>query len=87
MQKNVPINPLPLSLNPIKDAVGVSAVDFSAEFDNLYKKSKNLEKSFNTGNAHGDLIRYLPGLSKPLYQGQLKERQKEKHLLMIHIKI
>ena len=34
--------------------------------------SKNLEKNFITGKAHGDLIRYLPGLSKPLYQPQLK---------------
>ena len=32
MQKNVPVNPPPLSL---KDAVGISAVDFSAEFNNL----------------------------------------------------
>ena len=35
MQKNVPVNPPPLSLNSIKDAVGISAVDFSAEFNNL----------------------------------------------------
>ena len=34
--------------------------------------SENLEKNFITGKAHGDLIRYLPGLSKPFYQGQLK---------------
>ena len=36
MQKNVPVNPPARSLNPIKDAVGVGAVDFSAEFDSLY---------------------------------------------------
>ena len=35
MQKNIPVNLPLLSLNPIKDAVGASAVDFSAEFDNL----------------------------------------------------
>ena len=44
MQKNAPVNPPPLSLNPIKDAVGVSAVDYSADFDHLFKKSENLEK-------------------------------------------
>ena len=44
MQKNVPVNPPPLSLNPIKDAFGVSAVDYSADFDHLFKKSENLEK-------------------------------------------
>ena len=72
MQKNVPVNPPPLSLNPIKDAVSVSAVDYSADFDHLFKKSENLEKIFETGKASGELVRYLPGLTKPLYQGQLK---------------
>ena len=72
MQKNVPVNPPPLSLNPIKDAVGVSAVDYSADFDHLFKKSENLEKFFETGKASGELVRYLPGLTKLLYQAQLK---------------
>ena len=74
MQKNVPINPPATSLNPIKvkDAVGVSAVDYSADFDNLYKKSENFENVYKTGKANGELIRYLPGLVKPCYQGQLK---------------
>ena len=64
MQKNVPVNPPSLSLNPIKDAVGFSAVHYSADFDHLFKKSENLEKFFETGKASG--------LTKPLYQGQLK---------------
>ena len=74
MQKNVPINPPATSLNPIKvkDAVGVSAVDYSADFDNLYKKGENFENVYKTGKANGELIRYLPGLVKPFYQGQLK---------------
>ena len=72
MQKNVPVNPPPLSLNPMKDAVGVSAVDYSADFDHLLKKSENLENFFKTGKASGELVRYLPVLTKPLYQGQLK---------------
>ena len=74
MQKNVPINPPATSLNPtkVKDAVGVSAVDYSADFDNLYKKSENFENVYKTGKANGELIRYLPGLVKPFYQGQLK---------------
>ena len=72
MQKNVPVNPPPLSLNPIKDAVGVSAGGYSADFDHLFKKSENLEKFFETGKANCELARYLPGLTKPLYQGQLK---------------
>ena len=78
MQKNIPVNLLLLSLNPIKDAVSVSAADYSADFDHLFKKSENLEKIFETGKASGELVRYLPGLTKPLYQGQLKGTTKRK---------
>ena len=52
--------------------LGVSAVDYSADFDHLFKKSENLEKFYETGKASGELLKYLPGLTKPLYQGQLK---------------
>ena len=43
MQKTVPNYPLPTSLNPLKDAVGVSAVDYSAKFDGLYKRLNSIE--------------------------------------------
>ena len=72
MQKNVPLNPPATSLNPLKDAAGVTSVDFGTQFDRLVKKADKLEKSVEKGTAQGDLIRYLPGLAKPLYQGQLK---------------
>ena len=78
MQKNIPVNLPPLTLNPIKDAVGVSAVDYSANFDYLFKKSENLEKIFKMGKASGELVRYLPGLTKPLYQGQFKGTNERK---------
>ena len=43
MQKIVP-NYLPLtSLNPLKEAVSVSVIDYSAEFDGLYKRINNVE--------------------------------------------
>ena len=72
MQKNVPLNPPATSLNPLKDAVGVTSVDFGTQFDGLVKKADNLEKFIDTGRGQAELIRYLPGLAKPLYQGQLK---------------
>ena len=31
-------NPLELSLNPMKDATGVAAIDYSANIDNLIDK-------------------------------------------------
>ena len=37
MQKTIPKYPLLTLLNPLKDAVGVSAIDYSAKFDGLYK--------------------------------------------------
>ena len=40
MQKIVPNYPPLTSLNPLKDAVGVSAIDYSAEFVGLYKRHK-----------------------------------------------
>ena len=73
MQKNVPLNPPATSFNPFKDPVGVTSVDFGTQFDGLVKKADNLEKFINTGRGQAELIRYLPGLAKPLYQGQLKE--------------
>ena len=72
MQENVPLNPPATSLNPLKDAVGLTSVDFGTQFDGLVKKADNLEKFIKKGTAQGDLIRYLPGLAKRLYQGQLK---------------
>ena len=47
-------------------------MDYSADFDHLFKKSENLEKIFETGKASNELVRYIPGLTKPLYQGQQK---------------
>ena len=43
MQKPVPNYLLPILLNPLKDPVGVSAIDYSVEFDGLYKKLNNVE--------------------------------------------
>ena len=59
-------------LNPLKDAVGVSAVDYSTEFDGLYKRLSGVETLLEKKKAPGELVRYLPRLAKPLYQGQLK---------------
>ena len=72
MQKPVPNYPLPTSFNPLKHAVGVITVDYSAKFHGLYKRLSNVETLLEKKKAPGELIRYLPGLAKLLYQGQLK---------------
>ena len=72
MQKTAPNYLPPTLLNLLKEAVSVSTVDYSAEFDGLYKRFNNVETLIEKKKAPEELIRYLPGLAKPLYQGQLK---------------
>ena len=43
MQKPVSNYLPPTLLNPLKDAVGVSGIDYSAEFDGLYRRLNNVE--------------------------------------------
>ena len=61
MQKTVPNYPPPISLNPLKDVVGVSSVNYSAEFDGLYKRLNSIETLLEKKRAPGELIRHLPG--------------------------
>ena len=72
MQREVPTNPPSTSLNPLKDAVGVTSVDYGAQYDGLVKKADNLQNFLEKSEAEGPLLRYLPGLAKLLYQGQIK---------------
>ena len=76
MQRQMPNNAPSLATNPLKDAVKVESIDYSAEFDNLYIRMDNFWKSYNDGQMSADLARYLRGLAKPVYQGQIKLIQK-----------
>ena len=71
MQREISIQPPPTTLNPLKDT-GVTSVDFGTQFDGLVKKADNLQDIIEKGEAEGGLLRYLPGLALPLYQGQIK---------------
>ena len=66
MQRQMPINAPSLMTNLLKNAAKVESIDYSAKFDNLYARMDNFWKLLN------DLIRYLPGLVKAAYQGQIK---------------
>ena len=78
MQANVPIFAPSTSLNPLKDAAGVAAVDYSIDFASLDKKIDNFMKLFDQGKGPGELVRYIPGLTKPLFQGQIDGTQEKK---------
>ena len=71
MQHQAPVLPQPLSLNPLKDMVKVDKVDYSAYFDNLNVKTEDFDKFFRTGKVSYKMLRYIPGLAKVCYQGQL----------------
>ena len=63
-------NLLRLNLNPIKDATGVAAIDYSANIDNLIDKLDKLSVLYETGCMDKDVIRYIPGMPPVSYQGQ-----------------
>ena len=72
MQHEMPISAASLMKNPLKDAVKVESIDYSAEFDNLYTRMDSFWKLYNDGQMSADLVRYFPGLAKATYQGQIK---------------
>ena len=59
------------NLNPLEDATRVDAVDFSADIDNLLTKLDKLTDLYDSGKIDSDLLRYIPGMSKIMYQGHI----------------
>lgn len=72
MQRDTPIDPPPTSLNPARDAFGVTSVDYTSQFDGLVKKLEKLQNFLENGVGEGKLVNYLPAIVKPVYQGQIK---------------
>ena len=69
------------SLDPLQDAAGVKAFDFSADIDNLLKKLDKLSMLCAKGQIDSDLLRYIPGMAKIMYQGQLIGSRQKRHML------
>ena len=72
MQKETPQNHPSTTLNPLKNSIGVTSIDYTAQFNSLSQKVDNLKKFVKDGVAEGGMIKYLPGLAEPVYQGQIK---------------
>ena len=64
-------NLLGANLNPIKDATGVSAIDYSADIGNLIDKIDKITTLYDTGRIDKDVIKYIPGMAPVSYQGQI----------------
>ena len=60
----MPVSPLLLSLNPLKDMAKADQVHYLADFDNLFSKMDDFEKFFKTGKVSYNMLRYKPGLAK-----------------------
>ena len=71
MQHQMPITPQPLTLNPLKDTVHADKINCKTDFDNLYLRMDNFDKFFQTGKLSNNMLKYIPGLEKTGYQGQL----------------
>ena len=67
----MPVTPQSLALNALKDAVHVDEVDYTADFDNLFSRWDDFDKFFKTGKISYNMLKYIPGLAKLGYQGQL----------------
>ena len=71
MQRQVPVTPQPVALNPLKDIAQVDEVYYSADFDNLYSRMDDFDKFFKTGKISYNMLKYILRLAKIAYQGQL----------------
>ena len=59
------------NLNPLQDVSGVDSVDFSADIDDLIGKVTKLKTLYEWGQVDADILRYVPGMNKIMYQGQI----------------
>ena len=66
----MPILPPAPILNLMKNAAKVEAIDYTADFENLFGRFDAYTKFYNTGKTKNDLVRYIPELTKPVHQGQ-----------------
>ena len=64
-------NPLGSNLNPMKDATGVAAIDYSANIDNVIDKLDKLSVLYDSGRMDKDVMKHIPGMAPISYQGQI----------------
>ena len=83
----MPILPPAPTLNPRKNAAKVEAVDYTADFENLFIWFDAYTKVYNTGKTKNNLVGYIPGLKKPHTKDKLTEHLLKKLTLTILIKV
>ena len=73
MQRPMPILLPAPTLNPMKDAAKVEAIDYTADFENLFGRFDAYTKFYNKGKSKKDLVRYIPGLKNQHIKDKLME--------------
>ena len=71
----MPVTPQAITLNPLKDAAKDDEIDYSADFDNSFSKMDYFDNFFRNGKISYNMLKYIPGLAKAAYQGQLEKRK------------
>ena len=66
------------SFNPLDNALDVDSVYFSADINNLLKKLDKITDLYENGRIDSEVLRYIPGMSKIMYQGQIDWIQTKK---------
>ena len=80
MQRNMPTSPPNSALNPIDDVVGVGAVDYTADFDGLYKRVDNLNKFYEKWEGAGEFDKVYLRVGKAYLSRAEKPRSRKKSL-------
>ena len=71
MQRQIPITPQHLTLNHLKYMVQLNKIDYTTDFDNLYSRMDDFDKFFRIRKISNNILKYIPGLTKIVYQGHL----------------
>ena len=64
------------------DYLGVKSVDYLADFDSMLQKVDKFKILYDKGTMDTDSLRYIPGLSRIFYQGQIDNIMKKKRTLL-----
>ena len=71
MQRPMPILPQAPILDPMMVTAKVKAIDYLADFKNLFGWFDAYTKFYNTGKTKNNLLRYTPRTIKSSHQGEL----------------
>ena len=59
-------------INLLNHVVKVKGIDCTADFDNSLSRMDNFDKFFKTGKISCNTLKYVLGMAKAAYQGQLE---------------